>query len=480
MVRVWSNITTFGRNLHKPNKVEYMFFYYLMPVVFMIGIMCIAFEDVIKVNKAATAVGMAILLWLIFLLNAEHFFQINPPRHIHEFIVAFPQLRNMPLHEVAFDFLEKRLAFGLGDVSTTLFFVLGSMTIIDVVDSHGGFSIISHSIRASSLRALLWILSLVTFFMSILLGNLATVIVMISIARKLVHDSNTRSIFSCMTIIAANAGGSCSPIGDVTTLLLWTGGNISAMHQMGTLFLPAMTMLLVPLFLASFMLPKGGEVVPLHANQAEQSHIPAITRKAVLWIGLGSLALVPVLQTLIQLPPFMGVLLGLVLLWIVTDRKYSDSQDEGIQNLRVQRVFSRVDISTIFFFLGILLSVQALIVTGQLTIMANFLSDSFADKDSIAVVLGVLSSFLDNVALVSATMGMYPLQDTGVFASDSSFWTLLAYCAVTGGSLLIIGSASGVTVMGMEKISFGYYLKHFTPLVLLGFLAGIVVYMLMN
>ena len=175
----------------------------------------------------------------------------------------------------------------------------------------------------------------------------------------------------------------------------------------------------------------------------------------------------------------MGVLLGLVALWVITDRKYADSDEEAVLNLRVQRAFSRVDISTIFFFLGILMSVQALIVTGQLAIMANFLSDTFADENTIAIVLGVLSSFLDNVALVSATMGMYPLQEAGVFAADSSFWTLLAYCAVTGGSILIIGSAAGVTVMGMEKISFGYYLKRFTPLVLLGFFAGIMVYMLL-
>lgn len=465
--------------IHVIIKVRHMFFYYLMPVVFLLGIMGIALEDVLKVNKAATAVGMSILLWIIFLINAEHFFLINPPKHINEFMQGFPQLAEMPLHEVAFDFLEKKLVMGLGDVATTLFFVLGSMAIIDIVDSHGGFSIISHSIRAKSQRGLLCVLSAITFFMSILLGNLPTVIVMIAIARKLVPERSNRLIFSCMTIVASNAGGSCSPIGDVTTLLLWTGGNISALHQITSLFLPAMAMLAVPLLIALFMLPKGAVVSPLAENPAEHSSVPVGMRKAVLLIGLGSLALVPVLQTLIQLPPFMGVLLGLVLLWIVTDRKYADSPDEALQNLRVQRVFSRVDISTIFFFLGILMSVQALIVTGQLAIMANFLSSTFADKDSIAVVLGVLSSFLDNVALVSATMGMFPLQESGIFAADSSFWTLLAYCAVTGGSILIIGSASGVTVMGMEKISFGYYLRRFTPLALLGFFAGIFVYMLL-
>ena len=457
-----------------------MFFYYLMPVVFILGIMGIALEDVIKVNKAATAVGMCILLWLIFLLNADHFFLINPPKHISEFLAMFPQLGDMPLHELAFEFLELKLVRGLGDVATTLFFVLGSMAIIDIVDAHGGFSIISQSIKTRSHRKLLWILCFITFFMSILLGNLATVIVMISIARKLVPERTTRLVYSSMIIIAANAGGSCSPIGDVTTLLLWTGGNISALHQLSTLFIPSLAMMLVPLSIVTFTLPKNDHQLPLVEADNTHSNINPKTRRAVLCVGLGSLAMVPILQTLIQLPPFMGVLLGLVILWAITDRKYADSADESLQNLRVQHTLSRVDISTVFFFLGILMSVQALIVTGQLTIMANLLSDTFANQNHIAVVLGVLSSFLDNVALVSATMGMYPMEASGIFAQDSSFWTLLAYCAVTGGSILIIGSASGVTVMGMEKISFGYYLKRFTPIILLGFLAGALVYLMMK
>ena len=457
-----------------------MFFYYLMPVIFILGIMAIAFEDVIKVNKAATAVGMSIFLWLIFLLNAEHFFLINPPKHINQFFEVFPEFRSMPVHDIAFAFIEKKLISGLGDVSTTLFFVLGSMAIIDIVDAHGGFSIISQSIKTRSHRKLLWILCFITFLMSILLGNLATVIVMISIARKLVPERTTRLIYSSMIIIAANAGGSCSPIGDVTTLLLWTGGNISALHQLTSLFIPSLAMMLVPLSIVTFTLPKNDKPLPLIEADNTHSNINPKTRRAVLCVGLGSLAMVPILQTLIQLPPFMGVLLGLVILWAITDRKYADSADESLQNLRVQHTFSRVDISTVFFFLGILMSVQALIVTGQLTIMANLLSDTFANQNHIAVVLGVLSSFLDNVALVSATMGMYPMEASGIFAQDSSFWTLLAYCAVTGGSILIIGSASGVTVMGMEKISFGYYLKRFTPIILLGFMAGAMVYLMMN
>ena len=448
-----------------------------MPIIFILGILAIAFEDVIKINKAATAVGMSILLWALFIINAEQFLTLNPPAHVKEFMTMFPGLREIPTHELAFEFVEWKLIRGLGDVATTLFFVLGSMAIIDIIDSHGGFGVISQSITTNRQRKLLWILCLTTFFMSILLGNLATVIVLIAIARKLIPERNTRLLFSAMIIVAANAGGSCSPIGDVTTLLLWTGGNISAMHQITTLILPSLVMLLVPLSIATFMLPKNGTVEPLALTDNNSKVNPKV-RNAVLWVGLGSLALVPVLQTLIELPPFMGVLIGLVALWAITDRRYAESEDEDLQNLRVHRTLSRVDISTVFFFLGILMSVQALIVTGQLTILANWLSDTFTNENTIAVILGVMSSFLDNVALVSATMGMYPVEAVGAFAADSSFWTLLAYCAVTGGSILIIGSAAGVTVMGMEKISFGYYLKRITPIVLLGYIVGVLVYMM--
>ena len=457
-----------------------MFCYYLMPVIFIIGILAIAFEDLIKVNKAATAVGMLILLWVIFLLNAEQFFVINPPAHIKEFLEAFPALRELSTLEMAYEFIELKLIRGLGDVATTLFFVLGSMAIIDIIDSHGGFGVISQTIRTNHLRKLLWILCFITFFMSVVLGNLATVIVMIAIARKLIPERSTRLIFSSMIIVAANAGGSWSPIGDVTTLLLWTGGNLSATHQITHIFLPALTMLIVPLAITTFTLPKDGISERLTVEDQEQKKIDPKVRSLVLWVGIGSLALVPILQTLIQLPPFMGVLLGLVVLWIITDRRYADSEDEVLQNLRMHRVFARVDISTVFFFLGILMSVQALIVTGQLNLLADLFNSAFSDSHIIAWILGVCSSFLDNVALVSATMGMYPIAEVGTYAADSSFWTFLAYCAVTGGSILIIGSAAGVTVMGLEKIPFGYYLKRFSLPIFLGYLAGSGIYLLLH
>ncbi len=455
-----------------------MILYYLMPVIFLIGILMIAFEDVIRINKAATAVGMSILLWLIFLLDAAGIFSAHPPVHLQEFLVGFPQFAELSTAELAYRFIEFKMVESLGDVATTLFFVLGSMAIIDIVDSHGGFGVISAAITTNRQRKLLWILCFTTFFLSVLLGNLATVIVMIAIARKLIPERNMRLLFSSMIIVAANAGGSWSPIGDVTTLLLWTGGNLTVTHQMTTLFLPALVMLLVPLTGVTLMLPKEGLIPSVPAAMESQGKIDPKFRKQILIVGLASLALVPVLQSLIQLPPFMGVLLGLVALWIMTDRRYAESEDEELQNLRMHRVLMRVDISTIFFFLGILMSVNALNATGQLAILANFLNATFSDSNLIALVLGVCSSFLDNVALVSATMGMYPVAAVGEFACNSSFWTFLAYCAVTGGSILIIGSAAGVTVMGLEKISFGYYLKKISWLVLIGYFAGAALYLL--
>lgn len=455
-----------------------MILYYLMPVIFLIGILMIAFEDVIRINKAATAVGMSVLLWLIFLLDAAGIFSAHPPVHLQEFLVGFPQFAELSTAELAYRFIEFKMVESLGDVATTLFFVLGSMAIIDIVDSHGGFGVISAAITTNRQRKLLWILSFTTFFLSVLLGNLATVIVMIAIARKLIPERNMRLLFSSMIIVAANAGGSWSPIGDVTTLLLWTGGNLTVTHQMTSLFLPALAMLLVPLTGVTLMLPKEGLIPSVPAAMESQGKIDPKFRKQILIVGLASLALVPVLQSLIQLPPFMGVLLGLVALWIMTDRRYAESEDEELQNLRMHRVLMRVDISTIFFFLGILMSVNALNATGQLAILANFLNATFSDSNLIALVLGVCSSFLDNVALVSATMGMYPVAAVGEFACNSSFWTFLAYCAVTGGSILIIGSAAGVTVMGLEKISFGYYLKKISWLVLIGYFAGAALYLL--
>lgn len=453
-----------------------------MPILFLLGILAIALEDVIKVNKAATAVGMCVILWFLFLADATQLYQLHKPGGLEEYIKAFPSFAELSLTAQAYKYISFTLIDALGDVSTTLFFVLASMTIIDVIDGHGGFSLITNSIKTNKKRKLLWIISFISFIMAAIIDDLAAVIVMVAMARKLVPSTEERLIYSCMIIIAANAGGSWSPIGDVTTLILWTGGNITVMSQIYHVFLPGLVMMLIPLFITTLMIPKQSTVDPLQLTPDEvalNAKIDPKLRKATLIIGMASLALVPLFQSIFELPPFMGVLFGMVILWVITDRKYSKTNDKELRNLRVSKTFSKVDVSTIFFFLGILMSVQALKAAGQLSIMSDFLNSYVSSSTMKALIFGLCSSFLDNVALVSAAMGMYPLQTAGEFMVNGDFWLFLAYCAVTGGSILIIGSASGVAVMGLEKISFGYYLKKFTPMVFLSYLAGAGVFWLL-
>ncbi len=454
--------------------------FYLMPIIFIVGILAIALEDVIKINKAAVAIGMCILLWMILLVDAVGIFAANPPEFLNNFIAGFPKFAALSGVEQAYAYVEMTITEALGDVSTTIFFVLASMAIIEILDSHGAFGTITHSIKTKSKRKLVWIFAFITFFLSALLGNLATVIVMIAVVRKIVSDRNDRLIYACMSIIAANAGGSWSPIGDVTTLLLWTGGNITVGHQITNLFLSGLVMMIVPLTFVTFMFKKGETVGITNSERNYQlpAYITPLFQKILLWIGLTSLAIVPVLQSFLQLPPFMGVLLGLVVLWVITDVKSAMSHDPLAANLKVSNLFSKLDMPTVLFFLGILMSVHALSAAGLLTTMSEGLNTIITEPNLTAFLLGICSSVLDNVALVAATMGMYPLAEVGAYMTDSSFWTFLAYCAVTGGSILIIGSASGVTVMGIEKISFGYYLKKFSLLALLGYVAGAIVYIL--
>jgi len=419
-----------------------------MFVLFLVGILAIAFEDKIRVNKAAVAVGLSIILWTMLI-------ETNSVQDV--------------------------LVESLGSVSTTMFFVLASMAIIEIIDSHGAFDVIVTLIKTRNKRKLLWIFSFLTFAFSAVLGNLATVIIIISLVRRLVIYKEDRLIFASMIIIAANAGGSWSPIGDVTTLILWTGGNISVWSQTYHVFLPALAMMFVPLSFTTFMF--GKEDSAKYFEECEDdyvlSHITPFFKKSILVVGLLSLAMVPFLQIMFKIPPFMGVLFGLTIMWIMTDRLYYYRKSYGLQELRVNRVFSRIDVPTVLFFLGILMSVEALKASGELNILSNYLDKLIPKPEFVSIILGLCSSFLDNVALVAGTIGMYPLATSGPFMVDGTFWTFLAYCAVTGGSILIIGSASGVTVMGMEKISFGYYFRKFTPLALMGYAAGAAVYLIL-
>lgn len=451
-----------------------------MPVVFIVGILAIAFEDVIRVNKAAIAVGMSVILWMLFIFGGVEIFQSHSGEELEMLKKSIPGFSDLSLLQQFDRYLEFTLVESLGDVSTTLFFVLASMAIIEIIDSHGSFDVITSYIKTTNKRRLLWIFSFLTFGLSAVLGNLATVIVVVSLIRRLVPYKTDRLIFSSMIIIAANAGGSWSPIGDVTTLLLWTGGNISVWSQTYHIIIPALVMLIIPLIGSTLMLPKGANVEFREIPEEDYvlSHIDPRLKKSIFIVGILSLALVPFFQVVLNVPPFMGVLLGLAILWFMTDRRYYNRRNKTLQELRMSRVFSRIDVSTVLFFLGILMSVASLKTAGQLGMMSEYLDKTIPRPEFISIILGLCSSFLDNVALVAGTIGMYPIAASGPFMADGSFWTFLAYCAVTGGSILIIGSASGVTVMGMERISFGYYFKRFTPLALLGYAAGAAVYLL--
>lgn len=421
-------------------------------VIFLVGIAMIALEDKINVNKSATALLMCVVLWIIVSLSGV---DINGPD----------------------GFVEH-----LGDVSETLFFVMGALVIIEIVDTHGGFRVVTNSITTTNKRRLLWIISILTFILSAMLDNIATGVIMVALLRKFIPHQRERWIFGSMIIIAANAGGSFSPIGDVTTILLWTGKNLEPAHQIGKLILPAIVAMIVPLAIVTRFFKKSATLGERTLMSVENSNLPEVSRKSriiILVLGVGTMLMVPFFAEWSGLPPFMRILLGVVLLWIYTDAMYKKDNISGDQ-LRVGQALSRIDMSTILFFLGILMSVAALNLSGSLSLVSDYMTQAIPSSLTVAFVIGVMSSFVDNVALVAATMGMYPLEAVGTYATNSEFWTFLAYCAVNGGSLLIIGSATGVTIMGMEKISFMYYLKHFSLIAMLGYIAGAGVFLLLN
>ena len=468
--------------------------YVLMPIVFGLGIIAITLENKIKINKSAIALFMCITLWVMLASDAHYILVQKENPEFNSFI----ERTNVPKQTIKkhiVDYIKNEAVIqNLGDVSQTLFFVMCTMLIVRIVDKHGGFRVITPYLKTSNKRRLLWNMSFASFFFSALLDNLAAAILLITILRKLVPDKTDRMKYACMIVIAANAGGSWSPIGDVTTLLLWTGGNITPLHQITHLILPALMNLLVPLIIAHFWLFKRHAVLRQYSEITRDdeyiSHIPLQSRRIIFIIGILSLALVPVFQILTGLPAFMCVMLGLVLLWGYTDLMYWRIHDIRDSNkLTISELSHSIDIPTIFFFLGILMAVSALETGGQLAVFADFLSSKLKEPLLISTVIGGASSVLDNVALVAATIDMYPLANSAAvaadpslhyFVTDGSFWTFLAYCGVTGGSLLIIGSATGVTVMGMEKIGFMYYFKRFTPLALIGYLAGVATFLLIG
>jgi NhaD family Na+/H+ antiporter len=415
--------------------------------VFVIGYLAIALEHRLKINKAAIALVTGILCWTILILFAAD--------------------STVILNE---------LSHHLGELSQILFFLLGAMTIVELIDAHDGFEIITKRITTRNKRKLIWIIGLLTFFLSAVLDNLTTTIVMVSLIRKLMGDKRDRFMFTGAIVIAANAGGVWSPIGDVTTTMLWIGGQITAANIILKLFLPSLVCLLVPMVSFRFIL-KGLVKAPQEKYDQDDQVPNEQHRNIVFFSGIGILLLVPVFKAITHLPPFMGILLGLGILWIIVEILHSDKDEQDRKYYTVAYALRKIDTPSILFFLGILLAIAALESAGQLQQLANFLDSQIKDINIVVLLIGLLSSVVDNVPLVAASMGMYPLDK---FPSDHYFWEFLAYCTGTGGSALIIGSAAGIAAMGIEKIDFMAYLKKISWLALMGYFSGALVYILLG
>jgi NhaD family Na+/H+ antiporter len=416
-------------------------------LIFILGFTGIAFEHIIRINKAATALVTGVLCWTVYILSDNN----------KEIVTS-------------------QLAHHFGDLSQILFFLMGSMAIVELIDAHDGFEIITRRIKTTNKRKILWIISILTFFLSSVLNNLTTAIVMISLVRKLMTGKNDRLMMAGMIVIAANAGGAWSPIGDVTTTMLWIGNQITPFNIIIKLIVPSIVCLLVPLFIM-LSLFKGEILLPDLPVELQEDTNTKKERIIVFVTGLLFLLLVPVFTAVTGLPPFMGILIGLGLMWMITETIHSGKDEEDRKKFSVAYALRRIDTSTILFFLGILLAVSALESTQQLQHVSVWMDTNLKDQNIIAGSIGLLSSVVDNVPLVAATQGMYSLEN---FPTDHYFWEFLAYTTGTGGSILIIGSAAGVAVMGIEKINFIWYLKKIGWLALLGYIAGAVVYILQH
>ena len=441
----------------------------LIVVAFVLGYACIATESLLKVNKAAIALLMFVACWTLYMFDPMQYLTA-----IHGYT---GDLSGMAAAVTSI------IQEHLGDTSTTLFFLMGAMTIVEVVDQNGGFNWVRKVMKTKSKRALLWRIAFLTFILSAILDNLTTSIVMIMILRKLITERNDRLIYASLVIIAANSGGAFSPIGDVTTIMLWNKGLITAVGVISEILVPSLVSMVIPAFILQYHL-KGELHMPEVKESAETAagDLTERQRKAVFWIGVGGLMFVPVFKSITHLPPFVGILLVLGLLWTVTELFYSHlpkSAKKSTMQKRVSNMLSRIDMSTILFFLGILMAVACLETIGVLTQLGNGLNVVFEGNHYLVTgIIGVLSSIVDNVPLVAGCMGMYPVDPSigGDMSVDGIFWQLLAYCAGVGGSMLIIGSAAGVVVMGLEKITFGWYMKKVSGIAFVGYLAGMIEY----
>jgi Na+/H+ antiporter NhaD/arsenite permease-like protein len=417
----------------------------MLLALFIIGYLAIAFEHQIKLNKAASALITGVLCWTFLIFNgADH-------------------------DKVHHDLLEH-----MGEISGILFFLLGAMTIVELIDAHDGFDLISTNIKTKKKSYILLIITILSFFLSAVLDNLTTTIVLISLVAKLIHDDKEKLVFASMIVISANAGGAWSPIGDVTTTMLWIGGQISALTTIKEVFIPSLISVIIPLVALGFGMKGDIAIMTAKAAKADSGNKQ---KNLVLGIGMASLLFVPVFKTLTGLPPFMGMLFSLGIMWLITEMIHSEKDTADKDSLSVNYAIRKIDTPSILFFLGILLSVAALQSAGILKEVAQYLSDHLGNQKLIVVSLGILSAIVDNVPLVAATQGMYSLTD---FPMDHPFWQFIGYCTGTGGSILIIGSAAGVAAMGLTKIEFFWYLRKISLWALLGYLSGALVYISMN
>lgn len=417
----------------------------LIILIFIAGYVAIVMEHKLSVNKSASALLTGVLTWALIALGSTNMEKTNEELMVH-----------------------------VSDIASILFFLMGAMTIVEVVATYGGFEIITDKIHTRKTSTLLWIIAIIAFFMSSVLDNLTTTIVIIALLRKLIADSKTRLLFAGIVVIAANAGGAWTPIGDVTTTMLWIGGQITTGNIMRQLFIPSMVSLLVPLAISAMTLK--GELPPVatdkHGHDSASAHFGKVI---IFWAGMLGLLSVPVFKTLTHLPPFMGMMLSLGVIWVIGEMLIKNKDEHTQQRFNILRALEKVDLPSVLFFLGILLAVAALENIGALHHAAAWLDSHVSNQTIVVTIIGLLSSIVDNVPLVAASMGMYGLDQ---YPADHQFWELLAFCAGTGGSILIIGSAAGVAAMGLEKIEFFWYMKKISLYALIGYFAGIGVFLL--
>lgn len=452
-------------------------------VIFVIGYLAIALEHPLRVDKTASALLLGMLLWVLYALGAEYIVPVASGDKFATYLAENPAMASAPLKQSALEYvLNVDIIEHLGDICQTILFLLGAMTIVELIDVHGGFKVITDRISTRKKRTLLWVVAGVTFILSAILDNLTTTIVMLMLLRKLMDRKKERWVYAAAVILAANSGGAWSPIGDVTTIMLWVKGNVTVKALISYVLLPSLVSMVIPLWVLSRKL--HGSLPPLAPQTDLNPNVSERERALIFALGVLGLLLVPVFKTITHLPPFIGILLVLGALWTFTECFYNGKRLSKNKELRIPKVISRIDMPSILFFLGILMGVAVLQSTGILGAMAGWLDTNIHNIFAINTLLGALSSIVDNVPMVAGVMGMYPIESPDVvgyatnFVVDGHFWGLLSYCAGVGGSLLIIGSAAGVIAMGLEKMNFGWYLKNITGLALMGYLAGIAVYFL--